>query len=82
MSPLVWARPKYIRSICSAPRPSVSLSLNVRFGSPLPLWSRKMFGGFGLGAAAEFGRICFMFAAVFSWAMICTLSANSTLPLT
>ena len=41
-----------------------------------------MFGGFGFGAADELGRISFMFAAVFSWAMICTLSANSTLPLT
>jgi len=41
-----------------------------------------MFRGFGLGAAEEFGRISFMFAAVFSCVTISTSAGNSTLPLT
>ena len=81
-SPLVCARPKYMRSICSAPLPIVMRSVNVRFASPLPLLSRKMLGGFGLGAADEFGRISFMFAAVFTCVTTSTSAGNSTLPLT
>ena len=81
-SPLVCARPKYMRSICSAPLPIVILSVNVRLASPLPLFSLKMLRGFGFGAADEFGRISFMFAAVFACVTMSISAGNSTLPLT